>query len=102
MGGGLPLRHCRHPRSGALISNATIVFPNKSCIICVPGKPDTVRGFSADVALTEFAFIAARDAPGPASPLRGGEKKVRLFSTPNGKSGRGARFYQIAAQGAPR
>ena len=29
------------------------------------------------------------------NPLRGGEKKVRLISTPNGKSGPGARFYKI-------
>ncbi len=93
---------------GALMSNATIVFPNKSRIICVPGKPDTVRGFSANVALTEFAFFDDPDAtwkailPSVTNPLRGGEKKVRLFSTPNGKSGRGARFYQIVTQGAPR
>lgn len=93
---------------GALMSNATIVFPNKSRILCVPGKPDTVRGFSANVALTEFAFFDDPDAtwkailPSVTNPLRGGEKKVRLFSTPNGKSGRGARFFRIVTEGAPK
>ena len=29
---------------GALMTSATIVLPNKSRIIAVPGKPDTVRG----------------------------------------------------------
>jgi phage FluMu gp28-like protein len=89
------------PSPGALMSNATVVFPNKSRVICVPGKPDTVRGFSANVALTEFAFFEDPDAtwrailPSVTNPLRGGEKKVRIISTPNGKSGRGARFYKI-------
>ena len=91
------------PSPGALFSNATIVFPNKSRIICVPGKPDTVRGFSANVIMTEFAFFEDPDAtwkailPSVTNPLRGGEKKVRIISTPNGKSGRGARFYKIVS-----
>lgn len=88
---------------GALFSNATICFPNKSRIICVPGKPDTVRGFSANVILTEFAFFEDPEAtwkailPSVTNPLRGGEKKVRIISTPNGKSGRGARFFKIVS-----
>lgn len=89
------------PGKGALMSNATITFENGSRIICVPGKPNTVRGFSANVILTEFAFFEDPDAtwkailPSVTNPLRGGEKKVRLISTPNGKSGPGARFYKI-------
>jgi phage FluMu gp28-like protein len=91
------------PSPGALFSNATVIFPNKSRIICVPGKPDTVRGFSANVILTEFAFFEDPDAtwkailPSVTNPLRGGEKRVRIISTPNGKSGRGARFYRIVS-----
>lgn len=106
---GLAIADILEERSGpgAMMSRATIVFPNRSRIICVPGKPDTVRGFSANVALTEFAFFDDPDAtwkailPSITNPLRGGEKKVRLFSTPNGKSGRGARFYRIVTEGAP-
>jgi phage FluMu gp28-like protein len=56
----------------------------------VPGKPDTVRGYSANVLLTEFAFFEQPDAtwrailPSITNPLRGGVKKVRLITTPNG------------------
>ena len=96
------------PAPGALMSNATITFENGSRIICVPGKPDTVRGFSANVILTEFAFFEDPDAtwrailPSITNPLRGGEKKVRIISTPNGKSKRGKRFYDIITKGAPK
>jgi phage FluMu gp28-like protein len=41
-----------NPRnSESLISRSTIVFPNGSRVIAVPGRPDTVRGFSANVLL---------------------------------------------------
>jgi hypothetical protein len=74
----------------SLLKSATLVFRGGSRVIAVPGKPDTVRGFSANVLLTEFAFFEDPDAtwraimPSIANPLRGGEKKVRLITTPNG------------------
>lgn len=74
---------------------------NGSRCIAVPGKPDTVRGMSANVWLDEFAFFEDPDAtwkailPSITSPLRGGEKRVILTSTPNGKAGRGKRFFDI-------
>ena len=86
--------------SGALMKSATIVFPNKSRIIAVPGKPDTVRGFSAHVWMDEFAFFEDPDAtwkavfPSISNPIRG-QKDLFISSTANGKSGRGARFYKI-------
>src|SRR6202451_4818425 len=58
--------------------------------MAVPGKPDTVRGFSANIELTDFAFFENPDAtwraimPSITNPLRGGVKKVRIISTPNG------------------
>jgi phage FluMu gp28-like protein len=73
-----------------LLKSATVVFPHGSRIIAVPGHPDTVRGFSANVLLTEFAFFENPDAtwrailPSVTNTLRGGEKKVRLITTPNG------------------
>jgi phage FluMu gp28-like protein len=85
----------------ALLKSGTIVYPNGSRIIAVPGKPDTVRGFSANVLLTEFAFFEDPEAtwraiyPSISNPLRGGEKVLRVISTPNGKSGAGARFFKI-------
>jgi phage FluMu gp28-like protein len=56
---------------------------------------------SRNLTLTEFAFFDDPDAtwkavlPSITNPLRGGEKVVRLISTPNGKSGRGRRFYEL-------
>ncbi len=73
----------------SLLTSATITFPHGSRVIAVPGKPDTVRGFSANVLLTEFAFFEQPGAtwrailPSVTNP-RGGLKKVRLITTPNG------------------
>lgn len=78
---------------------------NGSRCIAVPGKPDTVRGMSANVWLDEFAFFEDPDAtwkailPSITNPLRGGEKRVILTSTPNGKAGRGKRFFDICTSG---
>lgn len=91
----------RQDGEGSLIKSGSITFGNGSRIIAVPGRPDTVRGFSANLVLTEFAFFDDPDAtwrailPSITNPLRGGLKKVRLITTPNGKAGRGARTYKI-------
>jgi Mu-like prophage FluMu protein gp28 len=85
---------------GALMKSTTIIFPNKSRIIAVPGKPDTVRGFCAHTWMDEFAFFEDPAAtwkavfPSISNPLKG-LKKMLITSTPNGKSGRGSRFYSI-------
>lgn len=85
---------------GALMKAATISFPNGSRIIAVPGKPDTVRGYSAHVWMDEFAFFEDPDAtwkailPSISNPLKG-LKTAFITSTPNGKGGRGRRFYNI-------
>ena len=85
---------------GALMKSATVVFENCSRIIAVPGKPDTVRGYSADIWMDEFAFFEDPAAtwkailPSISNPLKG-LKTAFLTSTPNGKSGRGKRFYDI-------
>lgn len=86
---------------GTLLKSGTIIFSNGSRVIAVPGRADTVRGMSCNLALTEFAFFDDPDAtwravlPSITNPLRGGQKKVRVISTPNGKTGRGARFFKI-------
>ncbi len=72
-----------------LLTSASITFPHGSRVIAVPGKPDTVRGFSANVLLNEFSFFEQPEAtwkailPSVTNPL-GGVKKVRLITTPNG------------------
>jgi phage FluMu gp28-like protein len=76
-----------------LLKSAEILFTNGSRMFAVPGKPDTVRGASANIGLTEFDFFENPSAtwrailPSITNPLRGGEKKVRIVTTPNGKGG---------------
>jgi len=90
------VREGNHPE--ALLKSSEIIYPNGSRIVAVPGRPDTVRGFSANALLTEFAFFEDDEAtwrailPSITNPLRGGEKKIRVISTPNGKQGR---FFKI-------
>lgn len=79
--------------SEALITSAEIKLSNGSRIRAVPGKPSTVRGRSANVGLTEFDFFENASEtwrailPSITNPLRGGEKKARIVTTPNGKGG---------------
>lgn len=79
--------------SETLLKSAEITFNNGSRIRAVPGRPATVRGRSANVRLTEFDFFENAAAtwrallPSITNPLRGGEKKVRIYTTPNGKGG---------------
>jgi phage FluMu gp28-like protein len=76
--------------SETLLKAAEIVFSNGSRVRAVPGRPDTVRGRSTNLLLTEFDFFEDPPAtwravlPSITNPLRGGEKKVRLVTTPNG------------------
>ncbi|MDB6018440.1 MAG: hypothetical protein JWR19_2929 [Pedosphaera sp.] len=76
--------------SQSLLKSNSIIFPGGSRIMAVPGRPDTVRGYSANVLLTEFAFFDNPDKtwrailPSITNPLRGGPKKIRLITTPNG------------------
>ncbi len=73
-----------------LLKSAEILFENGSRMRAVPGKPDTVRGRSTNVILTEFDFFEKPAEtwkailPSITNPLRGGEKKVRIGTTPNG------------------
>lgn len=79
--------------SQTLLRSAEIEYSNGSRQRAVPGRPDTVRGRSANVLLTEFDFFENPSQtwrailPSITNPLRGGEKKVRLATTPNGKGG---------------
>jgi phage FluMu gp28-like protein len=76
--------------SETLLKSAEITFANGARISAVPGKPDTVRGRSTNVFLTEFDFFENPNdtwraiLPSITNPLRGGEKKIRVVTTPNG------------------
>ena len=76
-----------------LLKSAEITYSNGSRVRAVPGKPSTVRGRSANIGLTEFDFFEnpaetwRAIVPSITNPLKGGEKKVRIVTTPNGKAG---------------
>ena len=86
-------KHSAHlPRVSIKRESATeIRFANGSRITALPAKPGTIRGYSANIILTEFAFHDDPEAmwkaifPTVSNSLRGGEKKVRIISTPNGQ-----------------
>jgi phage FluMu gp28-like protein len=66
-------------------------FSNGSRITALPAKPGTIRGYSANLILTEFAFHDDPESiwkaifPSVSNGLRGGPKKLRIISTPNGQ-----------------
>jgi phage FluMu gp28-like protein len=82
----------------ALIRSAEILWENGSRLIALPAKPATARGYSANLILTEFAFHEKPEEiwraiyPSISNPLRGGAKKLRVISTPNGK---GNKFFDL-------
>lgn len=64
-----------------------------SRITALPANPDTARGFSANVFLDEFAFHKDSGAIWKALfPVISAGWKLRVTSTPNGKSGK---FYEL-------
>lgn len=70
-----------------------VKFPNGSRAIGLPANPDTARGFSGNVILDEFAFHRdARKIWTALLPTVTRGYKVRVISTPNGKSGK---FYEL-------
>ena len=72
-------------------------FSNGSRVLALPANPDTVRGYSANLVLDEFAFHERPDRiyeaiyPAISNPLRG-ELKIRIISTP---AGRNSKFFEI-------
>lgn len=83
----------REGGSETLLKSAEITFNNGSRMRAVPGKPETVRGRSANVLLTEVDFFEKPKEtlrailPSITNPLRGGQKKLRGITTPNGIGG---------------
>lgn len=68
-------------------------LPHGSRITALPANPDTARGFSANVFLDEFAFHKDSHAIWKALfPVISAGWKLRVTSTPNGKSGK---FFEL-------
>lgn len=82
-----------------LLKSSEIIFDNGSRLRAVPGKPDNVRGRSCNIGITEFDFLENPSAtwrallPSITNPLRGGEKKCRIVTTPNGMGSAGHKIW---------
>ena len=80
-------------------SRSEIRFANGSRITAIPANPDTARGYSANLILDEFAIherpweIWAAIIPSVTSP-HGGEKRVRIVSTPKGRGNKFAELWE--------
>jgi phage FluMu gp28-like protein len=63
-----------------------------SSILAVPGRPETVRGMSRNVIMTEADFFEQPLEtwralyPSITNPLSGGQKQILIYSTPFGKN----------------
>ena len=70
-----------------------LTLPNGSRIISLPASPDTVRGFTGNIYLDEFAFHAdQRDIYKAVYPFTTRGYKIRICSTPNGMNNM---FYDL-------
>lgn len=92
---GLPFTEFEtdHQIGAVTYRSMDIEFPHGSRIVALPANPDTARGFSANVFLDEFAFHKDSGAIWKALfPVISAGWKLRVTSTPNGKSGK---FYEL-------
>lgn len=79
--------------SGAVYKTHEVAFGPDIRITALPANPDTARGFSANVFLDEFAFHQNSRAIWSALfPVITRGYKLRIVSTPNGKSNK---FYEL-------
>ncbi|NOT00690.1 MAG: hypothetical protein HOP29_08690 [Phycisphaerales bacterium] len=88
-------RQCRDVRlDGARFSQLEIELPNGVRIIGLPANPHTMRGYTGDVFLDEFAMHADDRAIWAAifPTLLRGDGELDVASTPKGKSNM---FYQL-------
>jgi len=79
--------------SGMAYRALEVELPFGSKITALPANPDTARGFSSNVFLDEFAFHKDSHAIWKALfPVISAGWKLRVTSTPNGKSNK---FYEL-------
>lgn len=88
------------PSPGARLTSAQVTFRNGARLMALPANPQTVRGYSANLILTEFAFHENPDEiwraiyPSISNPLQGGAKQLRIISTPNGLRNKFAQLWE--------
>ena len=74
-------------------SKTEITFANGSTILALPANPESLRGYSGNVILDEFAFHNDSYSVWEAVfPIISSGYKIRVLSTPNGK---GNKFYEL-------
>jgi phage FluMu gp28-like protein len=79
-----------------------VVLLNGSRIISLPANPDTVRGFSGNVYLDEFAFHHdAREIWRAMYPAITRGYRIRVTSTPNGRHGMFHDLWSAPEQSGP-
>lgn len=84
-------------RGDATFKMLEVRLPNGGRVIGLPANPDTARGFSGNVLLDEFAFHAdSREIWRALYPTITRGYKLRVISTPNGRSGM---FYELWSAG---
>lgn len=77
-------------------------LPNGSRLVFLPANPSTARGYSGNVVLDEFAFHQDSHAIWAAlfpTVTRSASFKLRIASTPNGKSNMFYRLWDAASRG---
>jgi phage FluMu gp28-like protein len=80
---------------GQVVKQLERRLPNGSRHIFLPANPDTARGYTGNIVLDEFAIHKdAKEIWGACYPTitRNRKLKVRVMSTPKGKSGK---FYEL-------
>ncbi|PAL25488.1 terminase family protein [Sphingopyxis sp. GW247-27LB] len=90
------VRYTRDDGVDSEYTSLSVTFPGGSEIVAVPANPDTVRGFSANMLFDEFAIHQDSKAIwGAAFPIISKGWKVRVVSTPKGKSNK---FYDLMTE----
>lgn len=90
----------RDGNSESLILAKSIRLSNGSTVVAVPGKPETVRGFSGGVTLDEFEFFDDQKevwralVPTIINPLSGFFKPILITTTPNGRDRKGYELWR--------
>jgi phage FluMu gp28-like protein len=83
---------------GSVLKAGSIRLPNGSRALALPANASTIRGYSANVVLDEFAFYDDPEDlwraiyPAITNPLSG-EKDLRLITTPNGMGNLAAKIW---------
>jgi hypothetical protein len=94
------LRHLGIRRRGDGLNSASLILPNGARIVGLPGKEDTIRGFSKPglILIDEAARVPEEMYEAVRPMLAVADGALWLMSTPNGKRGF---FWDVWSTGGP-